>query len=535
MDDLNKLEPGVISVILDTVPSMLAYWDRDLICRYANNAYLLWFGVSGRALIGTPVRDLLGPDLFARNEHHMRAALRGETQEFERLIPGPHGVPRPSLTAYLPHIVDGEVQGFIAHVTDVSLLQRARSLAEQSAREANHTNGLLRKAQDDLKLAQRLGEMGSWCWEIDEDIVSWSEQLYVLFGLDPMRQPPSFDGHADLYTPQSFTAMKKAVEQTIQTGIPYQVELEYLHRTGRRGWLEVRGAAERDANGRVVRLHGTAQEITGRRIARRSSGHVERIKQLEAELAAAQEKNLQRESAAVNAGRVAAGGVTPGDIAQGCNNVLNSLCAILQLAQRTSTEAKSIQQAVQGTQAVDRSASLLTRRLMNVARRYDPIPSVVKLVPALSASQDVFRLAAGAFHQIEFEMTGEVEVLLDEHELEIAVLNLIINARDAMDTPGTIRVTLEKAGPPINSDAAQTTDWVAVAVADTGRGMEAETMRLACEPFFTTKGSDGGTGLGLAMARAFAISAGGRLTLDSTFGVGTTARLVLPARRFGDR
>lgn len=517
------------STVLDTVPSMLAYWDRDLICRYANSAYQQWFGVSGHSLIGSSIRDLLGPDLFARNEPYMCAALRGEPQEFEWLVSGPLGIMRPSLAAYLPHVVDGEVMGFIAQVTDVSLLHRARSLAEQKAREAIHSAALLRKAQEELKLAQQLGEMGSWCWEVDDDIVSWSEQLYKLFGLDQTQQPPTFAEHERLYTPAGFVVIRKAVERTLQTGQPYNVEVEYLHQTGRRGWLEVRGGAERDSTGRVVKLYGTAQEITGRRIARESSGMSERVAQLEASLAEEQKKNVQLEKVVMEASHLGAVGLISSGIAHDYNNVLGSLSVIMQLLQRMPNSAKVIQLAGQGKAAIDRAASL-TRRLMNIARPHAPVPTAVKLAQVLSDSQEVFRLAAGALNRLEFDLSIDVEVFVDAHELEIAVLNLVINARDAMDVPGTIRIALGPESILYPFAPLQTVEWVAISVTDTGSGMDAETVRLACEPFYTTKSSERGTGLGLSMVNAFAVEAGGKLVIESMPGVSTTVRIVLPAR-----
>lgn len=528
MTERRKHEFEISAAILDTAPSMLAYWDRDLTCRYANSAYLEWFGVTGPSLIGTSIRDLLGPDLFARNEPYMYAALRGEAQEFERLVPGPLGIMRPSLAAYLPHIVDGEVLGFVVQVTDVTLLHRGRLLTEQKAREAAHTNTLLRKVQDELKLAQQLGEMGSWCWEIDEDIISWSGQLYVLFGLDETRQPPTFAEHGSLYTPQSFALLENAVERAIQIGQPYHIEVEYIHRTGRRGWLDVRGAAERDVTGRVFRLHGTAQEITGMRVAREASGLAERISHLEACLAEEKGRNQQLEKAAADGSRLGAVGLIASGIAHDYNNVLTSLAVIMELLQSTSDESRSIYLAGQGKEAIDRASSL-TRRLINVGRPQLAISTVAKLAEVLKSSQEVIGLAAGGLNQIEFDLSVDVEVVVDAHELEIAVLNLVINARDAMDTPGKIRVSLEfVAEAPIASEPLQTSKWVAVTVADTGKGMSAESLRLACEPFYTTKGVDRGTGLGLAMVNAFASNSGGKLVLDSTLEQGTTARIVLP-------
>jgi len=118
--------------LMDQVPSMLAYWDRDLLCRFANQAYAQWFGVNPDTLPGTSIKDLLGPDLFSLNEAHIQAVLRGEEQLFERLIPGPHGVKRHSLANYVPDRVNGEVIGFMVQVTDITKLKDAQSALQDS-------------------------------------------------------------------------------------------------------------------------------------------------------------------------------------------------------------------------------------------------------------------------------------------------------------------------------------------------------------------------------------------------------------------
>lgn len=123
-----------LHVLADHVPSMLASWDKDLRCRFANRAYKTWFGADPARLLGTSIRDLLGPDLFRRNEPFMRAALAGEEQVFERVIPGPDGVDRHSLARYTPEFSNGGVVGFFVEVTDVSRLKSIeRSLRQDLA------------------------------------------------------------------------------------------------------------------------------------------------------------------------------------------------------------------------------------------------------------------------------------------------------------------------------------------------------------------------------------------------------------------
>ena len=114
-------------LLVDRVQSMLAYWDRDLICRFANPAYEAWFGVNPDRLIGTSIRDLLGAELFAMNEPYMIKALAGERQLFERILPGPDGVQRHSLTEYIPDLLDGVVRGFMVQVTNVTEMKQMQA------------------------------------------------------------------------------------------------------------------------------------------------------------------------------------------------------------------------------------------------------------------------------------------------------------------------------------------------------------------------------------------------------------------------
>lgn len=136
--------------LVDRLPSMLAYWDKGLICRYANQAYKRWFGITPEHLIGTSIVDLLGPDLYALNKPYIDAALRGEEQTFERLIPGPGGTKRFAMAWYIPDVVDGVVEGFMVQVTELTQLRetedalhRERTLRLQIEEHARKLDALL--------------------------------------------------------------------------------------------------------------------------------------------------------------------------------------------------------------------------------------------------------------------------------------------------------------------------------------------------------------------------------------------------------
>lgn len=145
-----------VRLLVDRVPSMLAYWDRDLLCRFANKAYERWFGADPERMLGTSIRDLLGPELFAKNEPHIRAALAGTRQVFERIVPGPDGVQRNSLAEYIPHVVDGTVRGFMVQVTELTELRQTQ---EALRREQEYRAQLEEQAARVEALLQERTEM----------------------------------------------------------------------------------------------------------------------------------------------------------------------------------------------------------------------------------------------------------------------------------------------------------------------------------------------------------------------------------------
>lgn len=257
-----SIEPPLPLRVLDHASSMLAYWDRSLTCRYANRVYEKWFGKPGAELIGTRLSDLLGPEIFALNEPHVRAVLDGEAQTFERTIVGPDAVRRRGVVHYYPDIVDGAVAGFIAEVSDVGPVKDLEAKLGDEVATKERMAVALNRNEAALETAQQLGRMGSWHWEIESDITSWSTGLYRLFGRDPGRLPPGYAEHAQLYTPRSWRLLRESVRAALKQGTPYEIELEFYRPGGGTGWLAARGEVERDGAGAIVGLHGTAQDVT---------------------------------------------------------------------------------------------------------------------------------------------------------------------------------------------------------------------------------------------------------------------------------
>lgn len=131
--------------------------------------------------------------------------------------------------------------------------------------QRKQTAELLARSRHELISAQRMGQIGSWLWEIGPDRVTWSEELFRITGLDPAGPTPGYAEHTRLHTPESWARLSAAVETVLRDGRPYEVELELIRPTGEKRWTIARGEAERDASGKIVLLRGTVQDITERK------------------------------------------------------------------------------------------------------------------------------------------------------------------------------------------------------------------------------------------------------------------------------
>ena len=123
----------------------------------------------------------------------------------------------------------------------------------------------LRESEAALTEAQRLANVGSWQWDVQTDTVTWSEQLYRIAGIDPSLPAVSYQGHATLYTHESWLRLRSAVEEALRSGTPYELDLEMNHSDGTRKWIIAKGEVRRDGAGNIVKLRGTVDDITVRK------------------------------------------------------------------------------------------------------------------------------------------------------------------------------------------------------------------------------------------------------------------------------
>ncbi|HEV7266252.1 MAG TPA: ATP-binding protein [Falsiroseomonas sp.] len=222
-------------------------------------------------------------------------------------------------------------------------------------------------------------------------------------------------------------------------------------------------------------------------------------------------------------------GQLTGGVAHDFNNLLMAVLGNLAIVRRRAEKAapELLRQLDNATQAAERGAAL-TQRLLAFARRQDLKPVAVDLRGLLLGLEALLRRSAGPLVTLELEAPEDLPpALVDPHALELALVNLAVNARDAMPEGGSLRVRLALEEGALAGRLAAGR-WLTVAVADQGAGMDEATLARAVEPFFTTKGPGQGTGLGLSMVHGLAAQSGGALVLESAPGEGTAATLWLP-------
>jgi PAS domain S-box-containing protein len=243
----------------------------------------------------------------------------------------------------------------------------------------------------------------------------------------------------------------------------------------------------------------------------------------QAELEAAQEALRQSQ-------KMEAVGQLTGGVAHDFNNLLTPIMGSLDMLRRRLPADDPRAQRIVDTalQATERAATLV-QRLLAFARRQDLQARAVDVGELLGGMDDLLARSLGGSIRVTVDTPPDLPpARVDPNQLELAVLNLSINARDAMPGGGTLAISARPASVDKRTSDLKPGRYICIAVADTGVGMDAETVRRAIEPFFSTKGVGKGTGLGLSMVYGFAAQLGGALRLSSEPGAGTTAELWLP-------
>jgi nitrogen-specific signal transduction histidine kinase/ActR/RegA family two-component response regulator len=254
---------------------------------------------------------------------------------------------------------------------------------------------------------------------------------------------------------------------------------------------------------------------------------------------AAAERLKATEEALLQSQKMEAVGQLTGGIAHDFNNLLTGIVGSLDLMQTRLDQGRTenVSRYINAAMTSANRAAALTHRLLAFARRQPLIPKSVDANQLVVSLEDLLRRTIG--ETIDLEITASDDLwgtLCDPNQLESALLNLAINARDAMPDGGRLSIATSNArldGGTADTPALAPGDYIYIDVTDTGTGMSAEVAARAFDPFFTTKPIGQGTGLGLSMIYGFARQSNGHATIDSKIGQGTSVKLYLP-RHLGD-
>ena len=235
------------------------------------------------------------------------------------------------------------------------------------------------------------------------------------------------------------------------------------------------------------------------------------------------------ESQLIQAQKMDAIGKLTGGIAHDFNNLLAAVIGGLSLIERRAELGKEEQRILGMTRRAAEQGSELVRRLLAFARRQKLEPHPINLVSLQEAVSDLLTHTMGGLVNIEWQVGKEVwDAFADQGQLELALVNLIINARDAMPDGGTVTIAAENRHVGADELTGLSGDFVRLAVTDDGTGISRGDLEKVMEPFFTTKDVGKGSGLGLSMVYGFAKQSNGAFRIESELGQGTTAELWLP-------
>src|SRR6185503_9505470 len=573
--------PGLIA-LADLLPVMTAYVDRGQVVRFLNRPMAEYLGQPRSSLVDRPLRELMGDDVFDVREPLVRAALSGERQflvaeralkesearfrriansapvlmwvtrldrtrdfvndaymeylgtsdrEAARLYDWRSGIHPDDVERVLAESVageeslrtftlegrfrrgdgdyrwlrstssprfgpDGEHVGFIGAATDITLAKEAelelRRQVEEQTRELAHSEARFRAVFDTVLEVLVLMQPDGTIVELNRKDAPWrADNFRDSIGAKIWDAPT-----LKMY-PQHVELMKKAVKQAA-SGKLFEQEVRLERAGSPTAYLDVSVQPVHGPDGKVIYLLFEARDIT--------------------DLKAAQEQLRQSQ-------KMEALGQLTGGIAHDFNNLLTVVVGGLDIIAKRAADAKLKRYADNALSAAERGARL-TGQLLAFSRvqRLEVRPTYV--APLIQNMRPLLRNVLGPGISKKFELDeAMIPVMADPTQLEVAVLNLAINARDAMPDGGTLTFTTRPVQISGESDV-EDGDYIQLTISDTGSGMPPEVVERAFEPFFTTKEVGKGTGLGLSMVYGMALQSGGAARIESRLGEGTAVKLL---------
>lgn len=424
----------------------------------------------------------------------------------------------------------------------VSVLFRdieARRRAEDAMRRSET---VARQNIERVQLALSAGAIiGTWVWDIPNDRFTVDEAFAEAFGLDPVlgRDGISLNEIVATVHPDDQAGLADAIQAAVRDGGAYAHQYRVRRTDGQYYWIEANGRVDVGPDGAPVRFPGVLLDIEARRTIEaerdRVSAELRALNDtLEHRVAERTAELMQAEEALRQAQKMEAVGQLTGGLAHDFNNLLAGISGSLELIGNRIAQGRfaDVERFSVAAQHAAKRAAALTHRLLAFSRRQTLDPRPTNTNRLVRGMEELIRRTVGPGIAVEVVAAGGMwSTLVDPHQLENALLNLCINARDAMPTGG--RLTIETANRWMDERGAALLDlepgqYVSLCVSDTGPGMSRDVIERAFDPFFTTKPTGQGTGLGLSMVYGFARQSGGQVRIYSEPGQGAMVCIYLP-------
>jgi PAS domain S-box-containing protein len=378
-----------------------------------------------------------------------------------------------------------------------------RQLNETLEQRVEERASELDRTRQTLAFALDAAGMGSWDLDLVGDIATRSPQHDRIFGYGDALAVWNRETFLDHVVGDDRDAAAQAFAQAADRG-SLDLECRVNRADGATRWITARGRVSYDEAGRPIRMAGVVMDTTERR---------------------------QTEDALHQAQKMEAIGQLTGGVAHDFNNLLTVIVGGLDMMIRRPEQTDRVLRLANAAMSAARRGEQLTQQLLAFSRRQMLRPETLDPNRLLRGFEALAQRAVGESVTLKLDLAPDVApIRIDAAQFESAVLNLIVNARDAMQAGGTITLRSRnvRRGAPVPPDDGPAGPYVEISVSDTGTGIDGQTLARAFEPFFTTKEVGKGSGLGLSQVYGFVRSAGGTVEIDSAVGAGTTVMLSFP-------
>lgn len=489
----------------------------------SNSGYERHTGISG--VVGKSVFDVSPQDGAEWVKIYRRVLETGEPIRFERRFAEVDRYIEVSATL-ADRIEQGRVAVLFRDITE-------RKRTEQALRDSEQ-----RATRDARHLARALSAgaiLGTWVWTLDTDHFELDTGFSTAMGLDPALPASSLTLETIVANvhPGDRPALMEEINRSTSGGVAIAFQFRVRQADGQYHWIETNGRLE---SGSPRIFAGVLMDLDDRRAILeerdRATAELFQLNQtLEQRVADQTAKLMEQEEALRQAQKMEAVGQLTGGLAHDFNNLLTAIAGSLDLITSRLDEGRTDEahRFVAAAQASTERAATVTQRLLAFSRRQSLQPAPTDVPALVHGMEDLVRRAIGPEVSVSTRFAPDTwPAMVDGNQLENALLNICLNARDAMPDGGLIEIEADNETVATATEHLATGAYVKLSVRDSGSGMSPDQLAKAFEPYFTTKPSGKGTGLGLSMVYGFARQSGGAALIRSQLGEGTTVELFLP-------